>query len=114
MADHPKILVALEPRSYRSAIGLAIQAVLTRLSVEIVDPDVLFSEVERLNPLLVLSCKPGADIQQDRPVWIEYRPYDEPNTLRVNGELLDMGRSVELTDLLAVVDDSVRRILEAG
>lgn len=107
MEHHPKTLVALEPRSYRSAIGLAMQAARPGLDVEIVDPDDLCSEVTRLNALLVLCSKLGPDIPRDQPAWIEYRPYDEPNMLRVNGKLLDLGRSVELTDLLTVIDDVV-------
>ena len=51
MSDQPrrpdKILVAVEPRAYRSAIGSAIQALQPLLEVTVVEPDELQAEMAR-------------------------------------------------------------------
>ena len=102
------IIVALELRFYSEVIGYAIQEMRPSLLVEVVSPDALHEEVERLEPRIILCSQPKPTTLTGRCVWIEYRrPYDEPTVLRINGQRREVGRSIELNDLLAAIDEFV-------
>ena len=98
------VLVALEPRSYREAIGYAIGVLRPHLRVKVVEPGELGAEVTRLDPELVLSSRPNTSTSSAGPSWLEFRPFEEPTaTLHVGGRRSELEK-VELDDLLSVVD----------
>jgi len=53
-----RVLMAIEPRSYREVIGAAIRGLRPHLEVVIVDPDALEPEMARLDPELVVCNRP--------------------------------------------------------
>src|SRR5215211_6670010 len=72
-----KILVAVEPRAYRTTIGRAIQILRPHLEVTVVEPDDLQAEVAHLDPVLVISGQPKPATSDGGPAWVEFRPYNE-------------------------------------
>jgi hypothetical protein len=106
-----RLLVALEPRSYRETIGGALQLLRPNLEVTILSPEVLETEVTRLEPEMVLCSLHKPAEGAGGPVWIEYCPYTAPKvTIYEPGgqnKKLDLSG---LADLLAIVDGLVNRL----
>ncbi|QIN79078.1 hypothetical protein GBA65_11715 [Rubrobacter marinus] len=104
--ERPRVLVAIEPRSYRDAVGRAIQALRPNLEVEVVEPDDLMLEVLCLNPVLVICSLPRTlRPVPGRPAWFEFHPYESPAArISIDGQYFEM-EEVDLLDLLSVIDD---------
>jgi hypothetical protein len=100
-----RIVMAVEPRSYREAIGSAIRALRPHVEVDIVEPGVLASEVVRLDPELVICGQPDTVTPNRRPAWVEYRPYDEWAEVCLEGRRSKLA-DVQLDDLLSIVDEA--------
>ena len=103
----PLVLVALEPRTYASVIGRVVADLRPGLSVQMVEADDVVAEAERLSAALVLCSAPCPDPHLPGTRWIEFRPYDEPETLRVDGRDVPIradGSGMDLEDVLWIVD----------
>ncbi len=100
-----RIVLALEPRSYREAIGIAIRGLRPHVEVAIVEPGVLASEVRRLGPELVICGEPDTVTPSGRIGWVEYRPYDGYAELSLDGKRSKLA-DVHLDDLLSIVDEA--------
>lgn len=99
-----QVMVAVEPRSYREAIGLAIQGLRPHLRVAVVDPLSLVSEVVRHAPDLVLHSRPDSLPSGGGMSWVEL-PEDTrlPATVCRDGQRSEW-RCPDLAGLLSVVD----------
>ncbi len=82
--DPPLVLVALEPRVYADAIGRTVADLRPGLEVLVIDPDELPVGEELWAPGLVLCNRPRPE-GCAAAHWLEYRPYDEPDVVRVDG-----------------------------
>ena len=103
-----RVLMAIEPRSYREVIGTAIRGLRPHLEVAIVEPDALELEVAHLDPGLVICSRPNTVTANGRLAWIEFRPYAQPAArVYVGGRRFEL-EEVELEDLLSVVDEAER------
>ncbi len=100
-----RIVLAVEPRSYREAIGSAIRGLRPHVEVAIVEPGVLASEVVRRDPELVVCDQPNTVTPNGRPAWFEYRPYDDWAELCLDGRRSRLD-DVQLDDLLSIVDEA--------
>ena len=101
-----KVLIAIQPRSYREAIGEAIRSLRPHLMVTIVEPDDLFVEVGRFEPELVFADRADTLQSAGRRGWVEFRPYEEPPAkISLWGSLRELTK-VDLPDLLSVVDEA--------
>lgn len=101
--EMPIVLLAIEPHSYAQAIGSAIAHLRPELDVRVVAPGDLVTEVERSAPTLVLCGEDRPDGCSEAVRWAEFRPYDEPEVVRVDGQ----GESfpgLDLEDLLGIID----------
>ena len=101
-----KVLVAVEPRAYREAIGLTLQALRPQVRVAMCEPDDLLSEVSRLGPQLVIYSWPGADPVPEGVLGrVELRLSDtrQTATVAIGGHRSEVV-NVELEDLLTAVD----------
>lgn len=97
--------MAVEPRSYREAIGSAIRGLRPHVEVVIVEPGALTPEVLRLDPDLVICGQPNTASPDARSAWLEYRPYDERAELCLDGKRSKLA-DVQLDDLLSIVDEA--------
>ncbi len=106
--DRTTILVAIEPRAYRTVIGRAIQILRPHLEVAVVEPEDLPAEVARLDPALVISGQPKPATPDGWPAWVEFLPYDEaPAEVCIGGRCARLYEP-DLDDLLSVVDEAER------
>jgi hypothetical protein len=112
-----RVIIAIEPRSYRQVIGKAIQALRPHLEVVVLEPDTLRAGVERLDPELVFADLPNTLVPTGRAAWVEFRPYEEPPVrICLAGRRWEL-EAVELDDLLSIVDkteEHARRTRELG
>lgn len=103
----PTILFAIEPTSYRQAIGSAVQQLRPYLRIETVEPAALDREVACLEPLLVFANRPGDLLSGGQVGWVEFRPYGTPVArIRLNGHYSEL-EEAGLNDLLDLVDLAV-------
>ena len=105
-----RVVVAIEPRSYRQVIGRALQALRPHLEVVVLDPGTLEAGVARMEPHLVFADRPNAFALRGgpagSPVWVEFRPYEKPPArVCLAGRRWEL-EEVDLPDLLAIVDQT--------
>lgn len=112
------VLVAIEPRLYRSTIGGFLELARPALEVEVVEPEGLRERVARLDPKLVLHTPEEDETLDGRRMWVAVDLHAEPTVVRLNGERKDLLRTLQVEDLLAVVDETVAgkhsHVLAAG
>lgn len=105
------VLVAIEPRCYREAIGFSMRALRPHLEVLIVEPEDLGEEIRRLDPAIVLASRANTFTLNGKPPWVDYRPYADPtgavSTISIAGEDPRLVEGLEIHDLLAIVDRSI-------
>lgn len=97
------MLFALEPRSYSQAIGQAVSELRPGLGVAVVETEDLRAEIEKRFPALVLCGEPRPEGLDAAVRWAQFRPYEEPEVVRVDGRperLPGLG----LEDLIGLVD----------
>ena len=100
------VIVAIEPRSYRQAMGQAIRALRPHVEVVVLEPSTLQAGVKRLDPELVFANRPDACAPTGRTAWVEFLPYEEPPArVCLAGRRRELGE-VELSDLLSLVDET--------
>lgn len=100
-----RVLVAMEPRSYREVIGYAIQGLRPNIAVSVADPRMLAAEVARLGPEMVIYSSPG-EPPAGITTWLEV-----PENPALPATLYQEGRRSELPEfdlpiLLAVLDNA--------
>ena len=100
-----KILIAIEPRSYREAIALAVGSVRPSHEVTMVEPEDISRELARLVPDLVFAPWPNTLALGGRAAWVEFTPYETPQA-----KICVVGRTTELAevdfeDLLSILDE---------
>jgi len=99
----PLVLFALEPRSYSQAIGGAVSGLRPGPEGLVGEPEDLPPETGRVGPALVFSGRPRPEGLGAAVRWAQFRPYEEPEVVRVDGRperLPGLG----LEDLLGLVD----------
>ncbi len=81
----PLVFFALQPRVYAETIGRVIADLRPGLEVLVVEPDDLLAEMGRRAPALVLCSQPKPEGCDAAVRWAEYRPYADPEVVRVGG-----------------------------
>ena len=99
----PLVLLAIEPLSYAEAIGGAIAALRPGVDVLVVSPEDLVPEMERRAPALVLCGEERPDGCDEAVRWASFRPYEEPEVVRVDGRA-ERFPGLQLEDLIGLVD----------
>lgn len=101
-----RIVMAIEPRAYREAIGEVFRELRPSFEVLIVESEALVEEVARLDPELVFCAQPDSLVPDGRSAWVEFRPYAEPAArVSLDGKYAEL-EEVELEDLLGVADET--------
>ena len=99
------VLIAIELRFYRQAIGQAIQDLRPHTAVVVLAPATLEAGVARLGPDLVFANRPASS-SSGGPAWVEFRPYEHPPArVCLAGRTWELSL-VELSDLLSIVDEA--------
>jgi hypothetical protein len=101
--EGPLVLLAIEPRSYAEAIGGVIAELRPGIDVVVVSPEELLPEMERRMPTLVLCGDDRPDGCDEAVRWAEFRPYEEPEVVRIDGRD-ERFPGLGLEDLLGLVD----------
>jgi hypothetical protein len=107
--ERSTVLVAIEPRAYRQAIGRAIGALRPSVDVRLVEPErLLWAEVERLAPQLVICTRAKPSELAQELSWVEFRPYGaEPKVRVCMGDRCWVLQDADLEDLLSLVDEAI-------
>ena len=101
-----QLIVAIEPRSYREAIGQTVRALRPHVGVAVLEPGTLREGVRRLDPELVFACFPETLVPEGRSAWVEFRPYEDPPArVCLGGRRWEL-EEVGLDDLLSLVDET--------
>lgn len=101
-----QVVVAIEPRIYREAIGESIRALRPHVEVYVLDPDTLGAGLRRLEPELVFANQPNTFAPDGRSAWVEFLPYEHPPAqVCLAGRRREL-EEVELEDLLLIVDEA--------
>lgn len=100
-----KVVLAMEPRSYREAIGAFFEEVRSRTEVLIVDPEELAVAIRYFRPDLVFSNNPRPPSEERWPSWLEFHPVvcGQPVTFYLDGRAFEI-ENAELEDLLSISD----------
>jgi len=107
------VLFALEPAAYSEAIAGAIGRSRPELEVLALDPVDLHAEAQRRRPRLVLAAGPRPEGLAVAPRWAQYRPYEDPEVVRVDG-VPHRFPALDLGDLLGLVDRICEGATEAA
>lgn len=100
-----KILIAIEPRSYREAIARVLGALRPSHEVTVAEPAEIGQELARLDPELAVCAVPNLFAPGERPAWVEFTPYEEPQArVCVGGQKREIPE-VDLEDLISVIDE---------
>ena len=101
-----QVLVAIEPRSYREAIGCAIMGLRPDIVVSVVEPEMLLAETARLEPQVVIHSRPEEPLAG--VVTCIGLPEDPilPATLYKRGDRSEVP-DFDLEKLIAVLDETV-------
>jgi hypothetical protein len=99
----PLVLFVLEPRSYSEAIGGAIATMNPGVDVRVVETENLVAEMERRSPVLVFCNEPKPSGCEPAVRWLEFRPYEEPDVVLVDG-LPKRVPGLDLQGLLGLVE----------
>ena len=101
--DHPLVFFALEPPVYSEAIAEAIARSRPGLEVLALDPGDLRSEAVQRRPRLVFAAGPRPEGLAGATRWAQYRPYEDPDVVRVDGDPHRFP-ALDLRDLMGLVD----------
>ncbi len=99
-------MVAMEPRSYREAIGTALRGLCPHLEVSIVEPEDLEEEAAMIPAGVVIGHLPEPSTDGAGLAWVQFRPYEEPAArIRVGARCWEL-EQVGLEALLSVIDEA--------
>lgn len=107
----PRVLVAIEPRSYSQTIGMVIGGLRPALEVRVVEPDNVLQDIDGHVPVLVLCSRPEPHDKEVAYSWIEFSPYADEQRVKVRlGKRWLVLEDADLNDLLSLVDEAVRSV----
>jgi len=109
----PLVLFALEPPVYSEAIAEAVALSRPKLEVLALDPGDLHAEVRRRRPRLVFAAGPRPEGLAVATRWAQYRPYEDPEVVRVDG-VPYRSFALDLEDLLGLIDRICEDAAEAA
>jgi hypothetical protein len=110
-----RVLVALELRTYREAIASALQHSRPRAAISISDPEDLDSEMERLEPHVVLCSQSTQPVRDGALCWVKMLIAGEElrAIVSVKGQASTIVPNIELAELEALIDRAEEVLAEA-
>ena len=108
-----RVLMANEPRAYREAIALALEASRPDAEVLTIEPETLDDEVRHFLPRLVICSHVTAVVEAEVPVWIELYPeHGASSTVSFGGRRSTIP-AMEMEDLIRIFDHTQSLFLGA-
>ena len=101
-----RVLVSIEPRSYREAFTVTLRHLRPRLQVRAAAPEYLEEVVRRFGPHLVVCNEATSLVRANAVSWIEIVIHDGMGASVVVGERERVVEGVTLADLLAAIDET--------
>ena len=103
-----RILVANEPRAYRTALAPALQGLRPGAEVTSLEPEAIDREIERLAPDLVICSRATEAVRNMALSWIELHPDGAPQSvISVRGQRSKVP-GLDLAGILATIDETER------
>jgi hypothetical protein len=101
-----RVLVALELRTYRQAIASALQYSRPRAAVSVSDPEDLDSEMERLEPHVVICSQSTQPVRDGALGWVKMLIVGEElrAVVNVKGLASTIVSNIHLSQLVALID----------
>ena len=101
-----RVLVALGLRTYREAIASALQHSRPRAAVSVSDPEDLDSEMERLEPHVVLCSQSTQPVRNGALCWVKMLIVGEElrAIVSVKGLASTIVPNIQLAELEALID----------
>jgi hypothetical protein len=101
-----RVLVALELRTYRQAIASALQYSRPRAAISISDPKDLDSEMERVEPHVVICSQSTQPVRDGALCWVKMLIVGEELRAIVSGKGLasTIVPNIQLAELEALID----------
>ena len=108
-----RVLLTNEPRSYREAIALALEAVRPNAEVVTADPEDLDGKVRGFGPRLVICSRVSPLVEAEVPVWVELYTEHGPDSVVSVGGRRSTVAGMDLKDLIGVFDRTLSLSLGA-
>jgi hypothetical protein len=110
-----RVLVALELRTYREAIASALQYSRPRAAISVSDPEDLNSEMEHLEPDVVLCSQSTQPIRDGALCWVKMLIVGEEirAVVNVKGLASTIVPNIHLSQLEALIDRAEEVLAEA-
>lgn len=103
-SDKPGVLLANVPRSYREALGLALQELRPGVEVLISAPEDLDAAVDRFSPAMVVCSRATPAVEAGAFAWVVLYPDHERRVITSIGGRRSEAEEIEFGELLAIVD----------
>lgn len=103
-----RILLTIEPRSYREAIGLALRELRPGTEVIIREPQSLEAGISSLRPELVVCSRVTPFVRQNSLAWIEIYPEGESQAVVRSIYGISTVSDFDFDTLLDIVDETAR------
>ena len=103
-----RVLVALELRTYREALGSALQYSRPQAAVRVSAPEELDSEMERLEPHVVLCSQSTEPVRDGALCWVKMLIVGEElrAVVSVTGLASTIVPNITLTELEGLIDQA--------
>jgi hypothetical protein len=110
-----RVLVALELRTYRQAIASALQYSRPRAAISISDPEDLDSEMERVEPHVVICSQSTQPVRDGALCWVKMLIVGEElrAIVSVKGLASTIVPNIQLAELEALIDRAEEVLAEA-
>jgi hypothetical protein len=110
-----RVLVALEWRTYREAIARALHYSHPQAAVNVSDPEELDSEMDRLEPHVVICSQSTQQVRDGALCWVKMLIVGEelravvsvrglPSTIVPNIQLAELGALIDRAEVLSKAD----------
>jgi hypothetical protein len=110
-----RVLVALELRTYREAIASALQHSRPRAAVSVSDPEDLDSEMERVEPHVVICSQSTQPVRDGALGWVKLLIVGQElrAVVNVKGLASTIVSNIHLSQLVALIDRAEAVLAEA-
>lgn len=104
------VLLTVEPRAYREAIGVALDQVRPDIEVVIEEPENMEAALRSFEPEIVVCSKVNDLVRQNSLAWIELYPQNEPHAIVRSVYGISTVFDFDFDMLIEIVDEAIQII----